>query len=99
MAFRKPLVQLLLFCAAIFLSQSLQAQSNSDVHFASDPAVSPDGETVVFVYENDLWQVPANGGRAVRLTGLRAPTLSRRDCRNRRVYHTTNLSPRHVSAA
>jgi tricorn protease len=70
MAFRKPLVQLLLFCAAIFLSQSLQAQSNSDVHFASDPAVSPDGETVVFVYENDLWQVPADGGRAVRLTGM-----------------------------
>ena len=70
MAFRKPLAHLLFFCAIILFSQSLQAQPNSDVHFASDPAVSPDGETVVFVYENDLWQVPANGGRAVRLTGM-----------------------------
>jgi tricorn protease len=56
------------------------SQSSDATYFASDPAVSPDGQTVIFVYESDIWQVPASGGRAVRLTGMdgeeSAPTVS-----------------------
>ena len=36
--------------------------------FASDPAISPDGEQVCFVFDNDLWLVSYNGGDAHRLT-------------------------------
>jgi tricorn protease len=40
----------------------------SEPVFARRPAISPDGELVVFGYQGDLWSVPAAGGRAVRLT-------------------------------
>lgn len=70
MAFRALLRRCISLCMAVFLATPLFAQSKTDVHFASDPAISPDGQTVVFEYENDLWQVPTEGGRAVRLTGM-----------------------------
>ncbi len=32
------------------------------------PSISPDGSTVVFSWRGDLWTVPFEGGRAIRLT-------------------------------
>ncbi|MBW6514874.1 MAG: DPP IV N-terminal domain-containing protein [Candidatus Syntrophosphaera sp.] len=40
--------------------------------FASDPAISPDGTQVCFVYDGDLWLVPFSGGEAKRLTATQA---------------------------
>lgn len=37
-------------------------------HFMYDPAISPDGKKVCFVYQNDLWLVNFDGGEAKRLT-------------------------------
>lgn len=61
---------LALIALFIFPALSLNAQSANDTYFTSDPAISPDGQTIVFVYENDLWQIDASGGRAVRLTAM-----------------------------
>lgn len=36
--------------------------------FARDPAISPDGSDVCFVYDDDLWIVSFKGGNARRLT-------------------------------
>lgn len=41
-------------------------------HFATDPAISPDGETVCFAYQGDLWTVPFAGGMAKRITASEA---------------------------
>lgn len=46
------------------------AQSASGPSFLSYPALSPDGQTVVFSYEGDLWKAPAAGGQAQRLTAM-----------------------------
>jgi len=35
---------------------------------AREPAPSPDGSAIAFSYMGDIWRVPAEGGRAVRLT-------------------------------
>lgn len=40
--------------------------------FAKDPAISPDGNTVCFVFDDDLWLVPFKGGTATRLTNTTA---------------------------
>jgi len=32
------------------------------------PAISPNGQTVAFSFQGDIWTVPTNGGRAMRLT-------------------------------
>jgi len=36
------------------------------------PAITPDGKTVVFSFQGDLWSVPADGGDARRLTAHEA---------------------------
>ncbi len=42
--------------------------SNAQVIFPRTPAPSPDGTQIVFSFQGDLWQVPSNGGEAIRLT-------------------------------
>ena len=41
-------------------------------HFAKDPAISPDGTEICFIYRGDLWKVPFAGGNANRLTDTEA---------------------------
>jgi Tol biopolymer transport system component/C-terminal processing protease CtpA/Prc len=38
--------------------------------FLSNPCLSPDGTTVVFSFEGDLWRAGTKGGQAVRLTAM-----------------------------
>ena len=40
--------------------------------FTTDPAISPDGNQICFVYDGDLWLVPFQGGSAKRLTATGA---------------------------
>src|SRR5690606_24404696 len=37
-------------------------------HILRMPSLSPDGETLAFVYDGDIWSVPTKGGVARRLT-------------------------------
>jgi Tol biopolymer transport system component/C-terminal processing protease CtpA/Prc len=39
-------------------------------HFLSNPVLSPDGQTLVFAFEGDLWKTSLGSGQATRLTAM-----------------------------
>lgn len=59
-----------LFGYLLLLSLTGAAGAQQQAAFLSDPAISPDGSNIVFVYETDLWVVDRNGGTAHRLTAM-----------------------------
>lgn len=52
----------------VAVSSTSFAQTAETVKLASEPALSPDGKTLVFAWHGDLWKVNATGGTAVPLT-------------------------------
>ncbi|WP_428328554.1 S41 family peptidase [Mucilaginibacter sp.] len=59
---------LLLFSALLF--QNFVKAQSQEVYFTSYPTLTPDGKTVVFSYEGDLWKVDLSNPIAVRLTAM-----------------------------
>src|SRR3954469_9647148 len=41
-----------------------------EVYFLSQPCLTPDGQTVVFSFEGDLWKADIKSGQASRLTAM-----------------------------
>src|SRR5688500_17341359 len=56
------------FLPVLILAGVAGAASAEPVQRARYPAIAPDGKTIAFAYQGDLWSVPAEGGRATRLT-------------------------------
>ncbi len=54
----------------MFLALAGTAKGEGHSAFLADPAISPDGSKVVFVYESDLWIADRAGGAAHRLTAM-----------------------------
>ncbi|MDR9387629.1 MAG: S41 family peptidase [Balneolaceae bacterium] len=52
----------------LLLTVDTNAQSQSDLLLAREPAISHDGAMVSFSYQGDIWTVPFEGGPATRLT-------------------------------
>jgi Tol biopolymer transport system component/C-terminal processing protease CtpA/Prc len=60
--------RLFIFLMLLAVAGTVSAQGQSA--FLSDPAISPDGSKIVFVYESDLWFAERTGGTAHRLTAM-----------------------------
>jgi tricorn protease len=54
----------------LLLSLTGAVSGQKHAAFLSDPAISPDGSAIVFVYESDLWIADRSGGTAHRLTAM-----------------------------
>ncbi|GAB2704417.1 S41 family peptidase [Mucilaginibacter koreensis] len=59
----------LLLFSALWLNSHVKAQSR-EVYFASYPTLTPDGKTVIFSYEGDLWKADVANPVATRLTAM-----------------------------
>lgn len=59
------------------ISFSLTAQNNA-AYFLSNPCLTPDGQTVIFSFEGDLWKSNVNNGQAARLTAMQGYETSPR---------------------
>ena len=64
----------MLACLCISTAQS----QNNQPYFLSNPAISPDGETIVFAFEGDLWKASVKNGSAARLTAMQGYETSPR---------------------
>ncbi|WCT12802.1 S41 family peptidase [Mucilaginibacter jinjuensis] len=67
----------LLLFAAFLINASASAQ-RQEVYFTSYPALTPDGKTIIFSYEGDLWKADVNNPVAVRLTAMQGQETSPR---------------------
>ncbi len=63
----RPLLMILLAGCAVAAARNGSADGEG-IKRTRYPALSPDGKTLAFGYQGDLWTVPASGGRAERLT-------------------------------
>lgn len=59
----------LLLLLTIICLQKLNAQDSSP-YFTSYPTLTPDGQTLFFSYDGDLWKASANGGTSMRITSM-----------------------------
>lgn len=64
------------YAAFLFLSAGLSAQDNA--YFLSNPCLTPDGQTVIFSFEGDLWKTDVSNRQASRLTAMQGYETSPR---------------------
>lgn len=63
---RRSLITLAAACLVVAAATAQDAERA--ILLPLDPAVAPDGKTIVFAWQNDVWRAPVAGGHARRLT-------------------------------
>jgi tricorn protease len=60
----------LLLLLAIICLQKFVAAQNANPYFASYPTLTPDGQTLIYSYNGDLWKAADGGGTSMRITAM-----------------------------
>src|SRR5262245_63926511 len=58
----------LVLASAAWLALTAAAPATEAIRLANNPALSPDGSTLAFDWNGDIWTVPTTGGLAKPLT-------------------------------
>ena len=61
--------KLIFFFSILFCGVNAYSQ-NAEAYFLSQPALTPDGQQVIFSFEGDLWKAGIKDGQASRLTAM-----------------------------
>lgn len=67
-----------LLLLATLLLQPLAKAQEQEAYFTSYPTLTPDGKTVIFSYEGDLWKADISNPVAERLTAMQGEEISPR---------------------
>lgn len=59
-----------LTAAVLFLFPIVITAQSQSAYFLSNPCLTPDGQTVIFSFEGDLWKADISNGQAFRLTAM-----------------------------
>ena len=60
----------LLLLLTFFCLQNLLKAQDASPYFTSYPALTPDGQTLFFSYDGDIWKASPNGGTSMRITSM-----------------------------
>jgi tricorn protease len=75
----KPIAMKSIFISLYLLMFSvLLTAQDKEAYFLSNPCLTPDGQTVIFSYEGDLWKAAINSGQATRITAMQGYETSPR---------------------
>ncbi len=66
------------FITVIICFNQFTIAQDASPYFASNPALTPDGQTLIFSYDGSLWKSPADGGVSVRITGMQGSSTNAR---------------------
>ena len=64
---KRPMNKAISF-ALVLVACLAEVGANNSPSWLRYPAISPDGQTLLFEYKGDIWSVPAAGGNAIPLT-------------------------------
>ena len=67
-----------LFLSLVLCFAASLSFSQSNTYFLSNPTLTPDGQTVIFAFEGDLWKANVSDGSATRLTAMQGYETSPR---------------------
>lgn len=70
--------RLLLLSILVCLFSFYTTAQNGPVYFLSNPCLTPDGQSVIFSFEGDLWKANVQDGQASRLTAMQGYETSPR---------------------
>lgn len=65
---------ILIFFALVFLNLHSEAQQ-VPLYFTSYPTLTPDGKTLIYTYNGNLWRAAADGGFATQITSMQGNTI------------------------